>query len=358
MGKFCVGIDLGGTFIKFVAMDADNKAGELLQLPTPPEGGGEAVAAQMAAGAEQMMASQGLRRDDCAGVGIGAPGPLSRSRGVIIATPNIPGMIDVPMRDMVADRLSLQATLENDANAAAYGEFLCGAGQGAKDMVLLTLGTGVGSGIIIDGRVLHGRHEIGGEIGHMIVDPGGEKCSCGQRGCLERYCSATNLADYAMRLIWDEGRQSSLKAKMEEKAKERKEKAKKMKEKARKMKMKEEAREMRQKAKEEEESPLIDAKDIQEAAFAGDELAAEVWDRSAYYLAVGLVSICRIFDPDKIILAGGMTKAGERLMNPVRKHFGRLQWSLTEPQTEVCIGALGNDAGAIGAAGVAWQDFG
>lgn len=321
MGRFCIGIDLGGTFIKFVAMDADNKAGELLQLPTPPEGGGEALAAQMAAGAEQVMETQGLSRDDCAGVGIGAPGPLSRSRGVVIATPNIPGMIDVPMRDMVAGRLSLPATLENDANAAAYGEFLCGAGQGARDIVLLTLGTGVGSGIIIDGKILHGRHEIGGEIGHMIVDPGGEQCGCGQRGCLERYCSATNLADYAMRLIRDEGRQSSLKAKMAE-------------------------------------AGSIDSKDIQEAAFAGDDLAAEVWDRGAYYLAVGLVSICRIFDPDKIILAGGMTKAGDRLMKPVREHFGRLHWSLTEPKTEVCIAALGNDAGAIGAAGVAWQDFG
>ncbi len=321
MGKFCIGIDLGGTFIKFVAMDADNQAGELVQLPTPPEGGGEAVASQMAAGAEQVMASGGISRGDCTGVGIGAPGPLSRSQGIIIATPNIPGMIDVPMRDMVSDRLSLPATLENDANAAAYGEFLCGAGRGAKDIVLLTLGTGVGSGIIIDGRILHGRHEIGGEIGHMIVDPGGEQCNCGQRGCFERYGSATNLAEYAMRLIRDEGRESSLKAKMAA-------------------------------------GGSIDAKDIQEAAFGGDELASEVWDRGVYYLAVGLVSISRIFDPDKIILAGGMTQAGDRLLNPVLEQFGLLHWTLTEPKTEVCIAALGNNAGAIGAAGVAWQDFG
>lgn len=334
MGKFCIGIDLGGTFIKCVAMDADNKAGQLVQLPTPRKGGGEAVTAKMVASAEQLMETQGLSRDDCTGVGIGAPGPLSRSQGIVFAMPNIDGMINVPMRDMVSDGLSLPATLENDANAATYGEFLCGAGQGTQDMVLLTLGAGVGSGIIIDGKVLHGRHEIGGEIGHMIVDPGGEQCTCGQRGCLERYCSAVNLADYAVRLIRDEGRESSLKATMAEKAKE-----------------------MKQKAKE-EKARLIDAKDIQEAAAAGDELAVEVWARGAYYLAVGLVSICRIFDPDKIILAGGMTKAGDRLMDPVREQFGRLHWSLTEPKTELGITALGYKAGAVGAAGIAWQDFG
>ena len=321
MAAFCIGIDLGGTFIKFVAMDADNKAGELLQLPTPPEGGGEAVASQMAAGAEQLMASEGISRGDCTGVGIGAPGPLSIARGIVIAMPNIPGMTNIPLRDMIADGLSLPTTLENDANAAAYGEFLCGAGRGAAHMVLLTLGTGVGGGIIIDGKILHGSHEIGAELGHMIVQPGGRQCGCGQRGCLERYCSATYLAAYAMRLIRDEGRQSSLKAKIDQ-------------------------------------TGSIDSKDIEEAAVAGDPLAREVWDSGAYYLAVGLVNICRVFDPDRIILTGGLTKAGENLMRPVREHFSRLHWSLTEPKTEVRLAALGNDAGAIGAAGVAWQQFG
>lgn len=321
MAGFCIGADMGGTFIKFVSMSADGKAGEVLQLVTPPEGGGEAVAAQIAAGAKQVMDSEGISHGDCAGVGIGAPGPLSRSQGIIIAMPNLPGMTNVPLRDMVASALSLPATLENDANAAAYGEFLCGAGQGTQDMVLLTLGTGIGSGIIIDGKILHGRHDIGGEMGHMIVAAGGEQCNCGQRGCLEQYCSATNLAEHAMRLIRDEARESSLKAKMEE-------------------------------------TGSIDSKDIQEAAIAGDRLALEVWDRGAYYLAVGLVSISRIFDPDKIILAGGMTKAGEYLMKPVREQFGRLHWTLTEPKVELCIAAMGNDAGAVGAAGVAWQEFG
>jgi glucokinase len=209
--------------------------------------------------------------------------------------------------------------LENDANAAAYGEFLCGAGKGSKDMVLLTLGTGVGSGIIVGGRLLYGSHEIGGELGHIILVPGGELCGCGQRGCLERYCSATFMALLATRMIRD-GRDSSLKSLLESKG-------------------------------------MIDTRDIKAAGKAGDPLAEEVWDRGTYYLALGCVNICRIFDPERIVFSGGLTKAGEDLMVPLTKHFAQLHWTLTPIRTELRIAELGNDAGVIGAAGVAWRAF-
>ena len=321
MSKYCIGIDLGGTFIKFALLDKALRPGKSFQLPTPLKDGSAGVVRQMVAGARQLIAQNKLQPEDILGVGIGSPGPIQISKGLVISLPNIPGMDNVPLRDLVAGELKLRGVLENDANAAAYGEYLCGAGKGGGDMVLLTLGTGVGSGIIIDHKILYGSHEIGAELGHMIVQPNGEQCNCGQKGCLERYASATFLSQYAARLIQVEGRVSLLKKQLD--------------------------------AGEE-----IDAKALLDAAKAGDALAAEVWERATFYLAVGCVNICRIFDPDEIILAGGMTKAGEDLLRPVREHFQRLHWSLAKPMTQIKLALLGNDAGVIGAAGVAWAALG
>ncbi len=155
----------------------------------------------------------------------------------------------------------------------------------------------------------------------MIVAAGGRLCGCGQRGCLERYCSATYIAEYAKQQIEEENRAGLLAAVLKQ-------------------------------------AGSITSKDIAEAAEAGDEFAAEVWDRGAYYLAVGCVNLCRIFDPDKIVLSGGLTHAGEALMKPLMVHLNKLHWSLTDVMTEIEIAQLGNDAGAIGAAGVAWAAFG
>ena len=319
MAKWCIGIDLGGTFIKVVALDGGQAPTQTLQLPTPdnPEG----VIKQMIAAAQQLMQQHGIRVEDVAGIGIGSPGPLKISEGIVIDMPNIPGMANVPLRDQVCRELSLPGVLENDANAAAFGEYLCGPGRTGQDMVLLTLGTGLGSGIILNGRVLHGSHEAGAEFGHMIVVPNGEPCGCGQRGCLERYCSATYIAQRTTRQIEDCGRESSLKAVLADKG-------------------------------------SIDAKDINEARKAGDRLAAEMWDQGAMYLALACVNICRILDPDEIVFGGGMANAGDDLLNPVQEHFQRLHWNLTKPLTKLALAQLGNDAGAIGAAGVAWQKFG
>lgn len=321
MARFCIGIDLGGTYIKLTALDVDRTPGEVVSLPTPGSGGAEAVADRMADGARRTMDEQGISAKDVAGVGIGAPGPLRISEGVVVGMPNIPGMENAPLARMVSDRLGLPCALENDANAAALGEFLCGAGESSNEMVLLTLGTGLGSGVIMEGEVFHGAHESAPELGHLIVVPGGEECNCGQSGCLERYCSATFMAARARRRIEREAAEGELARRLAEKGE-------------------------------------IDARDVREAAAAGDHLAAEQWDEMAYYLAIGCVNLCRIYDPDRIVLAGGMAQAGEALLEPVRKHFRELHWKLAEPLSEIALAKLGNDAGAIGAAGVAWLRFG
>jgi len=188
-------------------------------------------------------------------------------------------------------------------------------------MVLLTLGTGIGSGIIVEGALMHGSHDMGAEMGHLIVESDGELCGCGQRGCLESYSSSTALGRFASRRIESDGQTSRL-------------------------------------ANILAEGRSITAKDINEARKAGDELAAEVWRRGMYYLAIACVSICRTFDPERIVLTGGMVRAGDDLLVPVREFFNSLHWSLTEPMTQIVLGELGSDAGAIGAAGVAWDAFG
>jgi glucokinase len=318
MGKWCVGIDLGGTYVKFGLLDENLRPGRTIELPTPGQEGPEALVQQMVAGVRQLMAANALACGDVSAVGIGSPGPIDIPQGIIIDAPNIPGMRNFPLRDSISRALGLPAVLENDANAAAYGEYLAGAGRGTRIMVMLTLGTGVGSGIIIDGQILHGSHGLGGELGHMIIVPDGEPCGCGQKGCLERYCSATYLAMLAARKARDSGREGLLAAAVNQ-------------------------------------GRDIDARQVNEARKAGDPLAAEVWDMATCYLALGCVNICRIFDPDLIVLSGGLTRAGDDLMQPLRAHFNRLHWRLTKPQTHLAIASLGADAGAIGAAGVAWR---
>jgi glucokinase len=230
-------------------------------------------------------------------------------------------MENVPLRDEVAKRVDLPTTLENDANAAAYGEFIAGAGRDTHEMVMLTLGTGVGSGIVHGGEIIHGAHGVGGEAGHLIVHPGGRPCGCGQRGCVEQYCSATFLAKYTAERIRQQGEATSLTEVLDANGK-------------------------------------LTAKDIVQARNAGDALATEVWEECCFHLAIACVSICRLLDPDCIVLAGGLTNAGEDLLEPVRRHASEQNWTLCEQKTEIRIADLGADAGAVGAAGVAWRVLG
>ncbi len=320
MATCCVGIDLGGTFIKFGILDEQRRrVGDVFQVETPSGKTIDPVIEAMVSGAQQAIANAGLDPADVRGVGIGSPGPLSMSKGIVYDSPNIPGMKNVPLRQRIADGLGIPAALENDANAAALGEYLCGAGMGCQVMVLLTLGTGLGGGVVIDGKVLHGDHEIGAEIGHMMIVPDGLLCGCGQRGCIEQYCSATFMAQRAERRIREAPNGSCLEAVLIA-------------------------------------NKELTAKDINEARRDGDALAAEIWDQTCRYLAMGCVNLARILDADRIVLAGGMTKAGDDLLQPVREHYRQLHWKLTDPQTQIVVAELGNDAGVIGAAGVAWHE--
>lgn len=321
MSKFCLGIDFGGTTIKFGVLGEDMAPAEaLFDIPTPVSDGADAIVDVMVRGCRRVVTESGFAMEDIRGVGIGSPGPLSISRGILLNLPNVPGMQNFPLAAHVSEILGLPAVLENDANAAAYGEYICGAGKGCRDVIMLTLGTGVGGGIICDGSIIHGGHDMGGELGHLIVEPDGRQCSCGQKGCLEQYCSAGNIAKHAEIMIREKKLTGLLADILREKG-------------------------------------AINTRDINLARGDGDPVAAEIWEQSARYLAFGCVNLCRVFDPERILFAGGLSMAGNDLLEPTQKHFRELNWTLLDTTTELMIATLGTHAGVMGAAGVAWKIF-
>jgi len=314
---YCVGVDLGGTNLKAGLLD--DKANILSQfsVPTEVERGRDAVVGNILAAAERAITEASVERSQVRGVGIGSPGPLSHRRGLVINPANLPCMKDTPLRQIVTERTGLAATLENDANAAAWGEFWAGAGKDVSDFVMFTLGTGVGGGVVVDGQLLRGHFENGAELGHILVQPGGRKCSCGQEGCVEAYSSAYNLARRAEEMM-AEGRSSTLKKLVDA-------------------------------------GQMVMAEHVVEAAQAGDALAEQVWDEACYYLAVAIVTMQHVSNPQRVVLAGGLIAAGDFLLECVRKHAQAITWHLLNDLPEIGFATLGNDAGLIGAAGCAWE---
>ena len=314
---YCVGVDLGGTNIKAGLLDAEANVSSNFSIPAEVDQGSERVAANIVEASERAIVEAGVDRGEVVGIGIGSPGPMSHRRGLVINPGNLPCMQNVPLRDIVSKRTGIRTTLENDANAAAWGEFWAGAGKGVSDLVMFTLGTGVGGGVITDGKLLRGFFENGAELGHMPVNPGGRKCSCGQLGCVEAYSSAYFVARHAEELIAT-GRPSSLKARVDA-------------------------------------GEMLMAEHIVEAAKAGDELAMEAWDAACRYLAVAIVIMQHVTNPERVVLAGGMIAAGEFLLEPIRRYAKDMSWVLLDDRPEIRFATLGNDAGFIGAAGCAWE---
>lgn len=312
--KYAVGLDVGGTDIKAALVDDHGRIAFKTVRPTGAERGPEAVLEDMADLAREVTTGADVSQSSVVGVGIGAPGPLSPRRGVILRAANLPGFENVPLRDELARRLALPAVFDNDGNAAAYGEFWVGAGRHVADMVLLTLGTGVGAGVILSGRLLHGHFENAAELGHIIVEVGGRACRCGQRGCLEQYASASGVARRAIEEL-RAGANSVL-------------------------------------TRSTVSLEGITSKAVADAARSGDPLAARIWDDACRYLAVACVNAQHSFNPAMVVLGGGMSAAGDLLIDGVRGHLHQQRWSLVEDLPELVLAKLGNDAGVIGAGGL------
>ncbi len=310
--KYYVGIDLGGTNIVAGVVDEDYniiaKATTKTNCPRPEK----EIAGDMAKMALQAVENAGLTMDKIEWIGIGTPGIANSETGIIEYANNL-GFKNTPMVKYIRETIDKPVFIENDANAAAYGEYVAGAAKGAKNAVCITLGTGVGGGIIIDGKIYSGSNFAGAEIGHTVIEVDGAQCSCGRKGCFEAYSSATGLIRMTKEAIAEHP--DCIMAKMAE------------------------------------EKGKVTARTSFDSMREGDEYAKEVVDKYIKYLAAGITNAINTFQPDILCIGGGVCNEGDPLLLPMKAIVKEEVYTRnSEKNTEIVIAQLGNDAGIIGAA--------
>jgi glucokinase len=309
-----VGIDLGGT--KFRACLADT-AGSVLRReswPTEAEQGPQAVMARLREAVREIAAGEGLER--VAGIGFGAPGPLDPWQGIIIQPPNLPGWDRVPLREEMQRDLGVPVYVGNDANLAALGELFFGAGRGLHNIVYFTVSTGVGGGVIVDDRLLLGSTGLAAELGHMVVDASGPLCNCGNSGCLEVLASGTAIAREARAGI-RKGVSTLITSLVQG------------------------------------EDDEVDALVVEKAARQGDPFAAKLMETAARYMGIGIVNALHIFDPEMVIIGGGVSQAGDLLFRPMLAEVKRRAMKAYWEKVSIVPAGLGDDSGLMGALALA-----
>ena len=305
MSKYVFGVDIGGTTIKFGLFTV---AGELVEKFFINTDIGEDLLPKTAKAIFDKLDEKNLSITDIAGIGVGVPGPVDEE-GVVLVGVNIGWPDPVPVKAILFALLGIPVHVTNDANIAALGEMWLGAAKGAKNAIMYTLGTGVGGGIIVDGKVINGTHGAGGEIGHLTAVPeGGSVCGCGKTGCLETVTSATGIVRLTKEKLASDERLSILR-----------------------------------------DIADVEAKDVFDAAKDGDELALEIVDRVGYYLGLSAANLAASVDPEQFIFGGGVSHAGEILLDAIRKYYQKFAFSGIK-NTPFVIATLGNDAGIIGGA--------
>jgi len=311
-------LDLGGT--KIIAAIISNQ-GQVIAREynlTLANEGPQAVINRTLSVIDRLLSSRGIDSSQLNSISIAAAGAIDFDKGRVTVSPNIPGWCDIPLRDIVQEKYGVNTFLINDASAAALGEHCFGAGKGVNNLILLTLGTGIGGGIIINGRLYLGVSGSAGEIGHMTIDVNGPRCSCGNIGCLEMLASGTAVAREAIRRI-RQGERSSLTEIVGGKIES------------------------------------ITAEEVGMAAQGGDPLALEVILKAANYLGVGMLNLVNIFNPEMIIVGGGMAKMGDLLLDPAKQVVRERAFQLLAQAVSIVPAQLGNDAGVLGAAAFAFQ---
>ena len=306
---FVVGIDIGGTTVKMGIFEPEGKNLQKWEIPTDTADEGIRILPDIAASIDEKLKEMDLVKSDCLGVGVGVPAPVTKE-GIVNGTANLGWKYKEVKKELEA-LCGLSAVIGNDANVAALGEMWQGGGKGKQDMVMITLGTGVGSGFIVGGKLIVGAHGAGGEGGHIRVNYQEEDtCGCGNKGCLEQYASATGIVRLAKKKMAGETRETLL-------------------------------------TKEE-----ITAKSVFDAVKEGDQVAREVAEEFGEYLARGLSAMAAISDPSIFVIGGGVSKAGEILLSYVEKYYKELAF-FANRDVEFALASLGNDAGIIGAARLA-----
>jgi glucokinase len=308
------GIDLGGTKIYSIVATAHGEVRGEDERPTKVDLGVARCIGRMVDSLEEAARQAGAELSGLARVAVAAPGPIDLIEGVITAAPNL-GWSDVPLRKLLSEKIGVDVLLENDANAAALGEFEYGAAREYNTLVYVTVSTGIGGGFVFDGRIFSGASGAAGEIGHMTIEPDGPRCFCGSRGCLEMIASGTAIGRTAT-LAVEEGRSEELAKRVDGEGK-------------------------------------VGAEDVAQAAAAGDVVANEILDEAARYVGIGLGSLINLVNPEAIVVGGGVSKIGARFLDPVIAEARRRSFPQSFGDCTIKFAELGERVGALGAVAVA-----
>lgn len=308
---YLIGVDLGGTQIRAGLFMENGELIERVNTLTKAEEGPSAVIKRITALVENVMdkivRSEG--KQSILGIGIGSPGPLDVFEGTILSPPNLHGWVNIPLRSILETHFQLPVFLNNDANAAALGEYYFGAGKGKKNVVYMTISTGVGTGVIDNGHLLLGDNGSSAEVGHMTLNPHGPMCGCGNRGCLEAYASGTGIVNRTIEAL----KQSSVSSLLKNKK-------------------------------------SLTSKDVFEAAKLDDPLAKEIVEETREYLGAGLLNVIHLYNPEMIIFGGGVSKAGNYLLQPSIEFAKEKAMKPLADKLQFTMAQLGDDVGLVGAA--------
>ena len=308
-----IGVDLGGTNMRGILVDAKGVIINQLKCRSQVKRGKE-IAINKLLDLIQKLIAQSVSLGHLIGIGVGAPGPLDVKKGIIHFAPNLPGWKEVYLKKILKEKFNMKVVLENDANAAAWGERCFGAGKGINNLVCFTLGTGIGGGIIIDGKIYHGNNFVSAEFGHMTVNKDGPLCNCGNRGCLEAYSSATGIRNRIKDKI-KKGITSQFFTNIDDYLNE-----------------------------------SVSLKSIFETARMGDDLTKNIVEDAITYLGIAMANIANLLNPEMIIVTGGISREGENLMIPLKKVVKKRTLSSNYQFLKIVTGELGDFAGALGAA--------
>ena len=314
MNKF-VGVDLGGTHLRAAMIDIDTgKLTDLKQVSTEAREGHEAVINRMGDLINDVIAANGVSPSQVGGIGIGVPGLLDLERGQVLFLPNLAGnWPNVPLREMIQDRLNLPAELLNDARAMTYGEWKFGAGRGVDTIACFTLGTGIGGGVVVNGKLHLGIGGSAGELGHQVIDFNGPRCGCGSRGCLEAYASGPAIAAMGLKAVVQGsttriGEMAGF------------------------------------------DLNRITPKLIYQAAVEGDAIAIDIYERAGFYLGIAIANVMVSVSPRKVVIGGGVSQAGDLLLEPIRRTVMERVFIMPASKVSIVLAELGTKAGMIGAA--------
>lgn len=318
MSKKIIGIDLGGTTAKFAILTETGEIQQKWSIETNINDEGSHIVPDIIASIKHRLELYNMTSDEFIGIGMGTPGTVDREAGTVIGAYNLNWKTLQQLKKPIEEALNIPFALDNDANVAALGERWKGAGENSPEVTFITLGTGVGGGIIAEGNLLHGVTGAAGEIGHITVDPEGFDCTCGKKGCLETVASATGVVRLARTMSESYSGDSSLKYKIDD-------------------------------------GQEVTSKDVFDAAKADDDFALLVVDKVCFYLGLACGNIGNILNPSDIVIGGGVSTAGDFLIERVQKYFNQFTFPQVRESTKIKLAILGNEAGVIGAASLALQ---